>query len=118
MNRLFTVDAGHSTPNLSCVVGLQSIESEDLFRTNCSEAHNYSLNITREIRKRLKWPIEKRTLRLIIYFLNSTLSLFLRFGSQPDGRGWPGPIASWVCSTVPQAGTVRFDCVPEVSLDK
>ena len=59
-----------------------------------------------------------RTLKLIIYFLNSTLSLFLRFGSQPDGRGWPGPVASWVCSTVPQAVTLRFNCVPEVGLDK
>ena len=63
VNRMITVDAGRPTPDLACIVGFQSIESEDLFKTNCSQAHNFVLNINREIRKTLKWPLEKRTLR-------------------------------------------------------
>ena len=115
VNRMFTVDAGYPTPNLSCVVGFQSIESEDLFRTDCSQAHNYALNISRGIRKRLKWPMEKRTLRCVLDInVKLHISAQLRFGYQPNGQPWPGTAASWVCSTVPQAGTVTFDCVPEV----
>ena len=47
----------------------------------------------------------------IHYLLFSLFS----FGSQANGKPWPGEVASWVCSTVPQAGTVTFDCVPEVA---
>ena len=55
----------------------------------------------------------------VVYLLpNSTSTLFSRFGSQPDGQPWPDTVASWVCSTIPLAGTVRFDCVPEVRWDK
>ena len=39
-----------------------------------------------------------------------------RFGSQSNNQLWPGKVSSWVCATIPQAGTVTFDCVPEVSL--
>ena len=63
VNRMFTVDAGYPRPNLSCVVGFQSIESENLFMTPCVEARNYVVNISREIRKALRWPMDKRALR-------------------------------------------------------
>ena len=64
VNRMFTKDAGHLTPNLSCWVGFVSLENEDLFQTPCSEAHNYVLNISKAIRKELKWPPGQKTLRL------------------------------------------------------
>ena len=60
---MFTRYAGHPTPHLACIVGFVSLENEDLFRTNCSEAHNIVLNISLTIRKKLKWPPEKKTLR-------------------------------------------------------
>ena len=61
--------------------------------------------------------------------------LHTRFASQPDGSAWPGKSNSaylvspqqwqtdctgdhggWVCSTSPMAGTVTYDCLPEVQL--
>ena len=63
---MFTRYAGHPTPNLACVVGFVSLENEDLFRTNCSDAHQISLNISLTIRKELKWPLTKKTLRLFL----------------------------------------------------
>ena len=78
VNRMFAVDAGHPTPNLACLVGFQSIENEDLFRTNCSQAYNYVLNISRVIRKRLKWPMERRTLRLVDLIVLNMIPVTLR----------------------------------------
>lgn len=98
INRMFSVDAGKPTPDLKCVVGFLSIENNDIFRVNCSEAHEIEIEISKDIRKNLKWAPGRRTLRM---------------GSQPDGSPWPGPVSSWVCATKPMMGTVTFNCVPE-----
>ena len=56
----------------------------------------------------------------------------LRFGSQSNGEPWEEPVSarstfflvfildsaqvkSWVCATIPMAGTVTYDCIPEVA---
>ena len=62
----------------------------------------------------------------------------IRFGSQSNGKPWPGNVSaqnpvphlphskvphlphsiqvtSWVCATIPMAGTVTYDCIPEVA---
>ena len=73
-------------------------------------------------------------------FLVETESDFhkIRFGSQSNGKPWPGNVSaqipvphlphskvphlphslqvtSWVCATIPMAGTVTYDCIPEVA---
>ena len=115
VNRMFTRDAGHPTPNLSCIVGFESLENEDLFRTLCSEAHNYVLNISKTIRKELKWPPGQKTLRLEKHsILYTVITVFIpRFGVQPNGAMYEN-ITSWVCMSVPVSGTVTYNCVPEV----
>jgi hypothetical protein len=63
VKRMFTRYAGQPTPQIACIVGFVSLENEDLFKTNCSEAHQYVLNISLTIRKELNWPPKKKTLR-------------------------------------------------------
>ena len=53
---------------------------------------------------------------IFLIFDHEIKMINFRFGSQPDNQPWPGKVSSWVCATIPQAGTVTFDCVPEVSL--
>ena len=60
MNQLTSVWAGEATPGLACLVGFHSIESENIWRSNCSEAHQHRLDVSKELRKDLKWPKEKR----------------------------------------------------------
>lgn len=98
VNRLFTVDAGQPTPDLKCIVGFHSIEAEVTWRMNCSEAHTKEMVLAKDFRKALDWPPGQR---------------ILKFGSQSNGKPWPGNVTSWVCATIPRAGTVTFDCVPE-----
>ena len=63
VNQMLTVWAGEKTPDIACVLGFQSIESENLWRANCSDARDYRLDISKAIRKQLKWPKEKREIR-------------------------------------------------------
>jgi len=100
VNRMFTVDAGEPTPNLKCVVGFHSIEAMITWEMNCTEAHTKEMVLSKDLRKALQWVPGKR---------------ILKFGSQADGQPWPDTVASWACATVPMAGTVTFDCVPEVA---
>jgi len=98
VNRLFTVDAGEPTPDLKCVVGFHSIEEEVTWRMNCSEAHTKEMVLSKDLRKALKWVPGRR---------------ILKFGSQSNGKPWPGNVTSWVCATIPMSGTVTYDCIPE-----
>jgi len=98
VNRLFTVDAGEPTPDLKCVVGFHSIEEEVTWRMNCSEAHTKEMVLSKDLRKALKWVPGRR---------------ILKFGSQSNGEPWEGEVKSWVCATIPMAGTVTYDCIPE-----
>ena len=43
VNRVMTVWSGEGrpTPNLACQVGFLSIETRNIWRTNCSQAHHY-----------------------------------------------------------------------------
>jgi len=98
VNRLFTVDAGVPTPDLKCVVGFHSIEEEVTWRMNCSEAHTKEMVLSKDLRKALKWVPGRR---------------ILKFGSQSNGEPWLENVTSWVCATIPMAGTVTYDCIPE-----
>jgi len=100
VNRLFTVDAGVPTPDLKCVVGFHSIEEEVTWRMNCSEAHTKEMVLSKDLRKALKWVPGRR---------------ILKFGSQSNGEPWLENVTSWVCATIPMAGTVTYDCIPEVA---
>ena len=60
VNQELSVWAGHPTPDIACLVGFHSIESKNIWRANCSEAHNYRLNISNTLWKTLKWPKEKK----------------------------------------------------------
>jgi len=98
VNQMFSVSAGVPTPDLACLVGFSSIDQDFYKRVNCSVAHEVEVPVSFERRKELKWDKKKKT---------------IRFGTQDDNTPWPDPIASWVCSTTPNHGTVTFNCVPE-----
>lgn len=98
VNRMISVGAGHPTPNIACLIGFHSIDSEDFFRVNCSDAHKIEIPVSYQRRKELQWNKKKKT---------------IRFGCRDDNSPWPYPVKSWVCHSFPEKGTVTYNCIPE-----
>ena len=100
VNRGFCVAADEPTPDLKCVIGFLSISNGETWHVNCSQAHNYEVEVSKSIRADLGWPVHRRILRIRM---------------QEDGCPLPEQVDSRVCSITPFAGTVTFNCLPEVS---
>ena len=59
VHQVGSVWAGEPTPDLACLVGFLSIDSEAVWRVNCSQASQHSLIVSRAVRKELGWPQDK-----------------------------------------------------------
>jgi len=112
LRMIFPTEGG--LKSFSPQVGLKSMVMDALYKVNCNDAWNISIELDQAKANELSsagyWSDQDRIRKTIRFGIKGS---GLTYEAKFNWANWTQPVKNWVCGYEPYLGVVIYDCIPE-----